>query len=595
MSMNKDSQATFTLMLRLWRCLSSRRKKQLVLTILLMVVVSIAEVLNIASIMPFMGALIDPERLLSNQYLKPLIKFLAIKDASGLLIPMAVLFGLITIITNALRLLLLWVTTGLSLAIATTLSVDAFTRTLYQPYLTHISRNSSETINGIGKVSSIVNVINISLSFVSSIAILISILATIFFIDPLVAASCIGVFGLGYSGLIYFFRERLYASSLSVARESNRTSKILQESLGGIRDILIDGTQQVYMRVYEHADHNLKEAQRKIVIIGGAPRFIMEAFGMILILSIACILVLGNRGIYGGLPILGVLGLAAQRLLPVLQNAYSCWSGIQGSKASLNDALNLLEQPLPSDYSLVDDVREFSFEKAITLENINFRYKSGAPLTLKNMNLKILSGTKVGIIGKTGGGKSTIVDIIMGLIPPTEGRILIDGVEIDPRGIRAWQRLIAHVPQFIYLADTTLAENIAFGVPKELIDNKKIIEAARLACLEELVESWPEKYQTHIGERGIRLSGGQRQRIGIARALYKNAKVIIFDEATSALDSGTESNIMASLNSLKKDLTILIIAHRLSTLKSCDLIVEISNGEISRTGSYEDICLPLLR
>jgi ATP-binding cassette subfamily B protein len=282
------------------------------------------------------------------------------------------------------------------------------------------------------------------------------------------------------------------------------------------------------------------------------------------------------------------LALGAQRLLPVLQQAYGSWTGIRSGQTSLQDTLALLDQPLPN-YADQPVSEQLPFHKQINLKQINFRYSPETPVVLKNLNITITKGSRIGFIGTTGSGKSTLLDIIMGLLQPTNGSLIIDDQTVTTENHRGWQTHIAHVPQAIFLADSTIEENIAFGIPKEQIDHARIRQAAQQAQIADIIETWPKQYQTFVGERGIRLSGGQRQRIGIARALYKKADVIIFDEATSALDNDTEQAVMQAIESLSVDLTILIIAHRLTTLKNCTQIIELGNGNIMRVGSYNDI------
>lgn len=309
---------------------------------------------------------------------------------------------------------------------------------------------------------------------------------------------------------------------------------------------------------------------------------------MLLIAALAYTLAQQSDGIAKAIPVLGALALGAQRLLPVLQQAYGAWSSIQGGKASLQDTLELLDQPLP-DYAGQPAAKPLPFRQYINLNQLSFRYSPQTPWVLKNLDLRIVKGSRVGFIGATGSGKTTLLDIVMGLLQPTDGMIEIDGQSITTSNNRSWQAHIAHVPQAIFLADSTIEENIAFGVPKNQIDHERVRQAAHQAQIAEIIETWPKHYQTFVGERGIRLSGGQRQRIGIARALYKQADVIIFDEATSALDNETEQAVMQAIEGFSEDLTILIIAHRLTTLKNCTQIVELGNGGIKRTGSYQDI------
>ena len=352
--------------------------------------------------------------------------------------------------------------------------------------------------------------------------------------------------------------------------------------------MLIDDNQDTYCQIYRNADLPLRRVQASNLFIGMSPRYAVEALGMMLIAWLAYFLALQTDGITKAIPILGALALGAQRLLPVLQQAYSAWSGIRGGQASLQDVIELLDQPLP-DYAYQAAVQPLPFKNNISLKQLGFRYNTQTPYVLKQLNLSITKGSRVGFIGSTGSGKSTLLDIVMSLLQPTDGLLEIDGQAVTPSNQRAWQAHIAHVPQAIFLADSSIEENIAFGVSKDQIDHERVRQAAQQAQIANTIESWTNQYQTFVGERGIRLSGGQRQRIGIARALYKKADVIIFDEATSSLDNETEQAVMQSIERLGKDLTLLIVAHRLTTLKNCTQIVELGDGVIKRVGSYKDI------
>ena len=309
---------------------------------------------------------------------------------------------------------------------------------------------------------------------------------------------------------------------------------------------------------------------------------------MILIAIMAYTLADRAEGISSAIPILGAFALGAQRLLPVLQQAYGGWQTIRGGQAQFKDAIELLEQPLPS-YLLDEDIKSVDFEHHIKLKNIKFKYLNNNKYVIDDISLTIDKGSRVGFIGSTGCGKSTLLDIIMGLIEPTEGKFLIDNNEVDFQNNRGWQKHIAHVPQAIFLSDSSIAENIAFGIPKNEIDYHRLELSAKQAQLTDLIESWEDKYDSYVGERGVRISGGQRQRIGIARALYQNADVIIFDEATSALDNETEKAIIESITELSKNLTIIMVAHRLTTLEGCSTIYQLKDGKIQRSGSFDEI------
>lgn len=582
------------LLKRLWHHINPRRRGQFGLLLLLMVCASFAEILSIGAVLPFLAVLTAPERIFQLPAAQPFIRAVGFTSASQLLFPLTITFGVAALISGSMRLLLLWASTRLCFATGADLSISIYRRTLYQPYSVHVARNSSEVISGIsGKANGVIgNIIVPTTNLISSSIMLIAILTALLSLNPVIAMAAFGGFGFIYIFIIKLTKKQQLLNSKCIAHESTQVIKSLQEGLGGIRDVLIDGSQAAYCQIYRNADSPLRKAQGNNSFIGASPRFGIEALGMMLIALLAYALAMQPDGIAKAIPVLGALALGAQRLLPVLQGAYGSWSSIQGGQISLRDTLDLLDQPLP-DYVDQPVAKPLPFRQLISLKNLSFRYTEQTPWVLQNLDLTIPKGSRIGFIGITGSGKSTLLDIVMGLLSPTDGALEIDGQPIVTGNNRAWQAHIAHVPQAIYLADSTIEENIAFGVPKGKIDQNRVKQAAQKAQIADIIETWPKKYQTYVGERGIRLSGGQRQRIGIARALYKQADVIIFDEATSALDNETEQAVMQSIESLGDDLTVLIIAHRLTTLKNCTQIVELADGGIKRIGTYQEIISPV--
>ena len=554
-----------------------------------MILASFAEILSIGAVLPFLAILTDPARVFAHPSAQYIVRTLGLTEPSQLLLPLTIAFGMAALIAGGMRLMLLWASTRLSYAAGADLSISIYRRTLYQPYSVHVARNSSEIIDGISsKTGNAIYLINMALNLISSGVMLIAILAALLSVDSIIAVSAFGGFGLIYVVVIKLTRKRMLINSQIVARESTFVIKSLQEGLGGIRDVLIDGSQAAYCEIYRNADQPLRRAQGNSLFISSSPRSGVEALGMLLIATLAYTLAQQADGIAKAIPVLGALALGAQRLLPALQQAYSSWSSIQGGQASLQNTLELLDQPMP-EYADQQTTKPLAFRHEIRLKQLSFRYGPQTPWVLKDLNLVITKGSRVGFIGTTGSGKSTLLDIVMGLLQPTVGALEIDGQTVAASNHRAWQSHIAHVPQAIFLADSTIKENIAFGVPKNQIDFERVRYSAKQAQISATIESWPKQYETIVGERGVRLSGGQRQRLGIARALYKQADVIIFDEATSALDNETEQAVMQAIEGLHDTPTVFIIAHRLSTLKNCTQIVEIGDGGIRRIGVYKDI------
>jgi ATP-binding cassette, subfamily B, bacterial PglK len=575
-------------LISLWGHLSHRRKSQFLLLLILMLVSALLDIVSIGAILPFLGILTAPDQLLEYPLMATIIEFFNIDSANQLILPLTISFGVAALIAGMFRLLLVWANIRFSNGCGADLSVELYRRTLYQPYSVHLSRNTSEILSGVAKVASAQSVLHALLTLISSTILIISIVVVLIAINTTIAIIAAITFGISYGVIARLSRWRLERNSEHMAIEQTQMIKALQEGLGGIRDILLDGTQAIYCSIYRTSQLTMMRAISSNQFITASPRYIMESISMILIASLAFWLSQQDGGIVSSIPVLGALALGAQRLLPAIQQLYSGWAGIKGNEAPLADTIELLDQPLPADLSETESA-SLEFKKTIRFFNVSFQYYENGPWVLNNLDLTIPRGSRVGFVGTTGSGKSTTLDILMGLLVPSSGEILVDDISIINKHRRAWQRNIAHVPQSIYLADTTLAENIAFGVPRELINMEQVRMAANQAQISDFIEDKPEGYQSLIGERGIRLSGGQRQRIGIARALYKNASVLVFDEATSALDNNTEQAVVDAIENLNRELTILLIAHRLSTVRHCDMIFELENGRIISQGTYQQL------
>ncbi len=566
---------------KLWRHLNQRRRGQFGLLLVLMIFASLTEVLSISAVLPFLGALTAPERVFNYAIAQTFFQYLGISSSTKLLLPLTLAFVAAALLAGCTRLLLLWASVRLTYAVGADLSFSIYQRTLYQPYEVHLARNSSEVIAGITtKVSIVTHNLFQLLNLLSSCVLMLSIVTALLFIDPIVATSAMVGFFCIYALIIFITRNRAHANSYRISRNSSEVIKALQEGLGGIRDVLIDGSQATYCKIYRDADLSLRQAQGSNAFIYSSPRIGVETLSMLLIATLAYALSNDEAGFSKAIPVLGGLALGAQKMLPAMQQIYSGWASLRGDHASIKDTVDLLNQSLPeSSYLAAQSM--ISFNKSISLNKVGYRYSPQSAWIFRDLSIVIPKGSRVGFVGKTGSGKTTLLDIVMSLLLPTEGTLNVDDQTITAANHRNWQAHIAHVPQAIYLADSTIAENIAFGVPKDNIDYFRVRQAAQQAKISETIESLPLQYNSFVGERGIRLSGGQRQRIGIARALYKKANVIVFDEATSALDSNTEEEVMDAIESLSENITILIIAHRISTLKNCNQILELNNGFIN--------------
>jgi ABC-type multidrug transport system fused ATPase/permease subunit len=395
----------------------------------------------------------------------------------------------------------------------------------------------------------------------------------------------------GFS-IIYLFatkltRPRLRRNSKLLSAAHARRIQAIQEALGGIRDIIIDRAQPGFVDRFREVDAEMQGAEAATSFISGAPRIMIEAIGMALIAFIACLALLRTGDLGAVLPVLGVLALGAQRLLPLMQTLYKGWATTAGNHSLAEDILRVLEEEVETPTTATAPIRGFC--EGIRFHSVGFQYAGGSRPAVRGLDFVIPKGAKVGLVGRSGSGKSTAMDLLMGLLEPTEGRIEIDGQVLTAANAGDWQREIAHVPQDLFLADASIRENIAFGADPAAIDDARVRAAAEAAEIAEFIDGLPEGYGTVVGERGTRLSGGQRQRLGIARALYKQASVIFFDEATSALDGETEAAVMAAIERLDRGLTVILVAHRTSTLAFCDQIIRLEDGRLAEAGSFHQI------
>ena len=582
------NESIFAVIRRVWNQLTSRRKHQCFLVAGLMILSAFTEVISLGAVVPFLTVLTDPKQVLEYSYVADVAPIFGITSADQLLLPLVVVFCVAALVAGVVRILQLWVSTRIAYSVGHDLSTAAYLRTLYQPYKQHLDRNSSEVIAGVEKVDSLYGVLSQMFILVNSLIMSVSVILALTMIDPLIAISVFVGFGCIYGMVTWLTKQRFLSNSQKVAREMTYRLKALNEGLGGIRDVLLGGYQSVYKDIYRRSDWPFRKASGSNAFLRTAPHYVVETLGVLFITILAYDLSQKPDETMTVVPIMGAIAFGARRLLPALQQIYSCFVGIYASRASVEDALVLLDQPLSEKANALSPP-PLVFKKDIHFESVYFRYNEIGPLILEGFELKIPRGARVGFVGPTGSGKTTTLDLLMGLLEPTMGQILVDGLPLKGETLWAWQLTIAHVPQDIFLADTTLAENIAFGQTLEAIDMTRVRQAARKAHISEFIENNMEgRYNALIGERGIRLSGGQRQRIGIARALYKDASVLIFDEATSSLDNTTEAEVMDAIEELGRDLTILIIAHRVTTVRNCDMIVRVEQGRATLC-SYEQL------
>ena len=555
------------------------RRRQLFGLMFLMLLSALAELVSIGSLVPFLSLLAGgssaPGLLWIEPALTPLAGAIGVSTSSAA----ALLFMIAAIIAAAIRLALSWATQSFTLGFGHELSVEIQRRVLHQPYIFHVSQHSSRILASLEKIQILSSGVLLQLmQATSAVVIGAFIIFAVASID-LTAAAISGVaFGACYFLVYRFASPRLAHDATILGDAYDRRLRLIQESLGGIRDVIVDQSQPAHVEEFRAIDAQFTNARLRSGFLVTAPRFVLEAAGMVLIAALAAILSSTDRGLAMALPVLGALSLGALRLLPLLQQLYQAWVGLSANRSILGDVGSLLSLPLPTDAF----AEALPFTRSIRFRGVSFSYPHRDAPALRNIELEIPHGIRAAIVGRTGSGKSTLVDLLMGLLEPSEGSIEIDGVALDGRNRSAWQRSVAHVPQSVFIADTSIARNIALGGTADSMNLDRIAESARLAQLDEVIAALPAGLDTRVGEGGAMLSGGQRQRLGLARAIYKDAPVLILDEATNALDQETEQMVLNSLDRLQEDgRTIILISHRESAVRGCDIVIRLDGGVLA--------------
>ncbi|QWE22927.1 ABC transporter ATP-binding protein [Polynucleobacter sp. AP-Jannik-300A-C4] len=494
----------------LWPHITLQRRLQLMILLLLMLLTSIIEVVGIGALMPFLAILSSPDTVTKSPVIVEILGYLNIKSKVDLLFLLTLTFLLATLLSGLMRVLLIWVSSKTAFEIGADICDKLFLNSLQQSYIFHLSTNSSNLISTISSETNLViyNVIIPILTLATSCFLLVFISCAMIFINPFVALNAVIGFGVIYIFVGLLARSRLKKNGEIISKNSAHCIKALQEGLGGVRDVLVGGTQNTFVKIFQTADYKLRRAQGINLFIAQSPRYITETLGMTLVILLAYILAIKSDEIDDGIiPTLGFLALAAQRLLPALQQGYVAWTNLVASADPLHKVVNLLNANINKSCDIHPPAL-LPFTNLIELKNVSFTYPQQKSSAISNISLSINKGERVGFIGSSGSGKSTLMDIILGLLEPTSGGIYIDGVLVNEVSRGGWQLNVANVSQSIYLSDSSIEENIAFGFPVEKIDRNQVYAAAHAAHLSSVIEALPQKYLTPVGERGVRFSGG---------------------------------------------------------------------------------------
>ena len=581
----------------LYRLLTPEQRGKLLRLQILVVLMSIAEIAGVVAIGPFMALVGDMQQLQGDGLLGDLYRASRLAEPRDFLFWLG--FGVLAALALAavISMITVWRLSLYGAQVGAELSNRLFHHYMHQDWLFHASGSSSQLTNHIAQEATrITNTIINPLMQMNAKLVMASLMAlAIFLYNPLVALVGLTVFGLAYLLLYRVVRRRLTANGAAVSRAQRQRFKLMSEGFGGIKDVLLLGRQDTLTRRFERASQSFARAQGTTLALSQVPRYAMElvAFGSVIFLVLY--LLASHEGNLGTiLPILSVYALAGFKMLPAFQQVYQGISQIRGNLAAFEAVRDDLHA------STVENARQphngadvydahWSPKESVGLHNITFRYPGKQEPALNGLSMQIPANGVVGLVGSSGSGKSTAIDLLLGLILPESGEVCIDGEPLTRQNRRAWQNSVGFVPQSIFLADSSIRENIAFGLPSEAIDNDKVRRAATMAHLDELLAELPDGLATRVGERGVQLSGGQRQRIGIARALYHDADVLVLDEATSALDGITEKLVMDAIHDFSGKKTIIMIAHRLATVKQCDAIYLMANGRVTDWGSYDEL------
>ena len=573
--------------------LTTHERKRASLLLLMILIMALLDMIGVASILPFMAVLTNPSLVDTNLFLNFLFNTSVIFGVSNNQQFLFIL-GLLVFIMIVVSLLFKAITTYAMFRFIRMREYSIGKRLvegyLNQPYSWFLNRNSAELGKNILSEVATMNANSIMpfMEIISKGTVSIAIIILLITVDPKIAL----IVGFLFSGLYFliFFSIKGYLNRIGKERlESNKSRYlVVNEAFSAAKEIKVSGLEKIYVNLFSNPAYTFARSTAVQGVIAQIPRYIFEilAFGGILLIILYKMTQAGNFNSI--IPIFSLYIFAGYRLMPAIQQIYASFTSLTFAAPALeklyNDLKNLKSINLNQDKGILP------LNKSINLKNIHYNYPNTSRVSLKNINLEIPAKSIVGFVGPTGSGKTTLVDIILGLLEAQNGTLKIDEKVITKENIRSWQRSIGYVPQYIFLKDDSIAANIAFGVSHENINQKALERASKIANLHNfVVEELPNQYQTSIGERGVRLSGGQRQRIGIARALYRNPQVLILDEATSALDSETEKAVMDSVNNLRNDITIILIAHRLNTLRNCDTTFKLDKGQIVNRGTFDEL------
>ena len=572
--------------------LNKRERKRWYLLLVMIMIMAFFDLLGVASVMPFITILTNPEIIESNNLIFNLYQFLkkfGIQSNEQFLFIVGLLVFLLLLFSLFFKALTIYAQMRFCHLREYSIGKRLIESYLQQPYSWFLSRNSSDLgKNILSEVNQVIsNGIGPMMILIVHSAVTFAIMSLLIFVDYKLAISTFCTLGIAY-GLIYNFNRSMLKKIGLLRVEANLSRfKTVSEAFGAIKALKVKGIEKIYVNRFSKPANRYSKYQASAVAIQVIPKYAIEAIAFGGIILVILYMIARGDSFDNAIPILALYAFAGYRLMPALQAIYGAITKLRFAGPSLDILHNHIKNFKNTNYQKNEII---SFKHSISLKEVQYYYPKSQSPALDSINLDIQLGSVVGFIGSTGSGKTTAIDIILGLLEPSDGNLMVDNKIINFNNKRSWQNKIGYVPQLIYLTDDAILSNIAFGLETNFIDVKAVEEASRIANINEFINNQlPDKYQTRVGEGGVRLSGGQRQRIGIARALYNKPDVLILDEATSALDNDTESEVMRALHEIDRNLTIIMVAHRLSTLKKCDKIFIFDDGKVVDSGSYNDL------
>lgn len=587
----------FLLVQDLFSIFTRSQRRRLLMLQALMVLMAFAEIGGVSAIGVFMAVVADPNILDRTNLIGKLYQFSGVGDPGEFIYLVGVVAVVVLVVTAMISMLTVWRAALFSARVGQEMADRLYRYYMHQPWLFHSWGSSAELTKRIASDAYVVSsqVVYPLMQINTKVILTFFMILGLIILNPWVILIALVIFGCGYAVLYRMVRQRLMLNGKKISEIATRRYKLMSEGFGGIKDVLLLGRQAVFVNRFQTSGDTLSMSLSTNDALAMAPKYFMDMVAFSSVILLFLYLTKSYEGDLASiLPMLALYALAGFKVLPALQQIYHAVATIKGSSPAFDAIKEDLKNSLAFESEMDGSGKStnaaetiHALTQSIELRDVTFTYPGKVQPALQSLSLKIPANKSVGFVGATGSGKSTLVDLVIGLLSPDAGEILIDGVPLTPRNVRAWQNRIGLVSQSIFLSDASIRENVAFGIPLENIDTRRVLEVLALAHLDELIAELPDGIETRVGERGVQLSGGQRQRVGIARSLYHNPEILVFDEATSALDGITEKSIMEAISDFSGKKTILLIAHRFTTIQQCDMIYFIDKGRVIDQGTYE--------